>query len=651
MNNPGAPLLSPGLGKSMTTDPKNEPNPVRPEGDAPDLAELLDLPAIQALMEDFHALENIGLAIVDLHGNVLAAAGWQDICTQFHRVHPDTRRHCLESDTALSSSIAPGESKLYRCRNGLWDMATPIVVGERHAGNFFLGQFFFDDEEVDIDTFRAQARRYGFDEAAYLAALERVPRWSRDKIHRAMAYYARFAKLISELGLRNLQLRQTLDEQRQTKAELGKSEARYRSVLNASPDIITIADLEGRILMVSASALTMLGYKREDQLVGRPVFDFIVPEDRERAAADMVRMLQNPTPTTDEYRALRADGSSFDIEVNGETIRDDSGQPRQMLLVIRNISERRRTEDKLRISIEQYRDIAANIPGVIYQLQSLRTGALEVTYMSAGCETLFERPLGERTYSALLFDHMHVGDRALFQHSMAAAARAQQGWSLEFRILRPDGRPKWLRGSANPRTLASGAIAWNGVLLDIDALKQAEEARRESEAFQHRLMEAIPIPVFYKDRQGRFQVFNKAFESFFGRPGSELTGKTVFDLLPKKRAQSHHDRDLELIEQPGTQTYESQFQIGQGPLRTVVVHKASIADSRGAVIGIIGTFHDITDRKEDEKRMADQIEELRRWQAVILGREDRIARLKREVNVLAARLGQPPPYASEEAPS
>jgi PAS domain S-box-containing protein len=189
------------------------------------------------------------------------------------------------------------------------------------------------------------------------------------------------------------------------------------------------------------------------------------------------------------------------------------------------------------------------------------------------------------------------------------------------------------------------------VLLDIDALKQAEEARRESEAFQHRLMEAIPIPVFYKDRQGRFRVFNKAFESFFGQPGSELTGKTVFDLLPRKRAQSHHDRDLELIEQPGTQTYESQFQIGQGLLRTVVVHKASIADSRGAVIGIIGTFHDITDRKKDEKRMADQIEELRRWQAVILGREDRIARLKREVNVLASRLGQPPPYASVEAPS
>ncbi len=79
-------------------------------------------------------------------------------------------------------------------------------------------------------------------------------------------------------------------------------------------------------------------------------------------------------------------------------------------------------------------------------------------------------------------------------------------------------------------------------------------------------------------------------------------------------------------------------------------HKAAIRDSRGAVAGIIGTLHDITDRKEDEQRMARQLDELRRWQTVTLGREERIADLKRDLNALAARLGQPPYPSAEPAP-
>jgi PAS domain S-box-containing protein len=53
-----------------------------------DLSNILDTPAIQSLMEDFTRLTSMAMAIIDLQGNVLVATGWQDICTQFHRVHP-----------------------------------------------------------------------------------------------------------------------------------------------------------------------------------------------------------------------------------------------------------------------------------------------------------------------------------------------------------------------------------------------------------------------------------------------------------------------------------------------------------------------------------------------------------------------------------
>ena len=144
-----------------------------PDGDTAnlELADILDTRAIQSLMDDFYKLVKIPIGLNDLKGNVIVGAGWQDTCTKFHRVHPETRRHCVESNTNLSSGVAPGEFKMYRCKNNMWDIATPIIVGGQHVGNIFSGQFFFEDEPLDYELFRSQARKYGFNEEEYIAAL------------------------------------------------------------------------------------------------------------------------------------------------------------------------------------------------------------------------------------------------------------------------------------------------------------------------------------------------------------------------------------------------------------------------------------------------------------------------------------------------
>jgi ligand-binding sensor protein len=137
---------------------------------------LLDTEALQAMVDDFYQLTHIGIAIIDLAGDVLVKAGWQDICTCFHRVHPETERNCRQSDLELSKGVLKGEFKLHRCKNNMWDIATPIIIGDQHLGNLFLGQFFFDDDQVDVGLFREQAGKYGFEEEGYLEALNNVPR-------------------------------------------------------------------------------------------------------------------------------------------------------------------------------------------------------------------------------------------------------------------------------------------------------------------------------------------------------------------------------------------------------------------------------------------------------------------------------------------
>jgi len=138
---------------------------------------------------------------------------------------------------------------------------------------------------------------------------------------------------------------------------------------------------------------------------------------------------------------------------------------------------------------------------------------------------------------------------------------------------------------------------------DITERKRAEEELLESRALLKTLLDAVPIPVFYKDRDGRYRGFNRAFEKFFGRTGAQLIDKTASDINPPGLAEIHRSRDAELLENGGVREYESQIRNGLGKLRSVIYRKAVLTDSEGVVSGLIGTILDITDRKRMEEEV------------------------------------------------
>jgi PAS domain S-box-containing protein len=199
-----------------------------PEGDIGrlQLADIIDAGAVQEMMEDFHRLVNIPMAVLDTGGKVLVGIGWQEICTRYHRVHPETCKHCVESDTQLSAGVPAGEFRRYRCKNGMWDVATPIMVGGHHLGNVFTGQFFFEDEPLDYALFRSQAARYGFDERGYVAALEAVPRLSRDTVAASMAFLLKLADMLSHVSFSNIKLARSVVQREALAKSFQESKAR-----------------------------------------------------------------------------------------------------------------------------------------------------------------------------------------------------------------------------------------------------------------------------------------------------------------------------------------------------------------------------------------------------------------------------------------
>ena len=150
-----------------------------PDTDISDLEiiNVLDVAAIQSLMEDFSRLTGMSTAIVDMKGKVIESSGWRDICTKFHRVNERSAGFCTESDLYLTRNLKPGQYVAYKCRNNLWDVVTPLFIGEKQIGNIFSGQFFYDDETIEDSVFLTQAEEFGFDREKYMAALRCVPRF------------------------------------------------------------------------------------------------------------------------------------------------------------------------------------------------------------------------------------------------------------------------------------------------------------------------------------------------------------------------------------------------------------------------------------------------------------------------------------------
>jgi PAS domain S-box-containing protein len=232
-----------------------------PEGDIGnlDLCDILDVGPIQSLMESFYKIAQIPLAILDLQGKMLVGVGWQDICTKFHRAHRETCKHCTESDLELTAGLGAGESKLYKCKNNMWDVATPVMIGGEHLGNLFLGQFFFEDEPLDYGLFRSQARQHGFNEEEYIAALECVPRLSRESLDEGMAFFMKLADMLSKLSYGNVKLARSLAERDAAQADAERRAAQLESFISSMVDGVVLFDSELRVLMINDALKKLLG--------------------------------------------------------------------------------------------------------------------------------------------------------------------------------------------------------------------------------------------------------------------------------------------------------------------------------------------------------------------------------------------------------
>jgi PAS domain S-box-containing protein len=121
--------------------------------------------------------------------------------------------------------------------------------------------------------------------------------------------------------------------------------------------------------------------------------------------------------------------------------------------------------------------------------------------------------------------------------------------------------------------------------------------------FYQKVFDALPIPIFYRDLQGVYQMCNKAHEEFSGRPRAQIIGHSVYDVHTKHMAEIYFQRDQELFANPDIQIYETQVRQQDGSRLDVVINKAVIRSNEGEIVGFVGSINDVTKLKKTEKRL------------------------------------------------
>jgi len=581
-----------------------------PEGDigALNLEDVIDTQAVQALMDDFYALTEIGVGIIDSSGKILVATGWQEICTKFHREHPETCRHCVQSDTVLSSGIQEGRFKLYRCGNNMWDMATPIIVGGKHLGNIFLGQFLFEEESPDYDFFRSQARQYGFDEEAYLAALDNVPRWSRETVDRAMTFYAKLSGILSNVSYGNIKLARSLAEQRQLLNSLRESETRYRSLFDNMLDGFAYCRMifeDGKpqdfvYLAVNDSFARLTGLKN---VIGKRVTE-IIPGIRE----------SNPE-LFEIYGRVSLTGRAERFETFVESLgiwfstAVYSTRKEHFVAVFDNITQRKEAEESLRQLLHFRESLIDAIPDPVFYKD------VEGKYL--GCNQAFASLLGLSKKNVVGKSDYEVVSRSaadLWRQKDQQLFDSREVQVFECSIAGPDGTERSLEHHTAPFFGPDGTLAGSiGVLSDITDRKRAEEALRESEQRYRATFDNAAVGMDLVDREGRFLAVNDTLAGLLGYSQQELCNLTIFDVTsPEDLAATREAYYAFIRGEINRYRLEKRYIRKDGSDIWTDLSVSAIRDREGNHVATVGVIVDISKRKQYEEarlRLATAVEQ------------------------------------------
>jgi two-component system cell cycle sensor histidine kinase/response regulator CckA len=384
---------------------------------------------------------------------------------------------------------------------------------------------------------------------------------------------------------------------------LRESEQRYRGVFEGVQDAIFVESLSGDILDVNSRACEMFGYPH-DLFLTKTVDDLVPPEH----FALIPDELPDPTlPTAPiETVNIRADGERFPVEITGQV--QTIGVESVLLVVVRDITERKRAEEALR----QNERFLQAVFDAIQDGISILTPDLTIIRVNQWMEKMYAHrgPLtGRKCYQ--------VYQLRASECPWCPSVRALETGEMQLAVVpypsteEPTG---WIELTAFPLIDAEGDVV--GVIesvKDITERRQAEASVRESEKRFRNLFDGMPACCWTFDREGVILDWNRAAQELYGWPQEQAIGKSMYDLMVKpENAAATREKIAAVFQGHSFQGLEYEDMRADGTACHVLVNEYPVFDAQGNVAMGICAEVDISERKRAEgerQRLLDGLRE------------------------------------------
>lgn len=362
-------------------------------------------------------------------------------------------------------------------------------------------------------------------------------------------------------------------------------------------DVIYSIDPEFRIISVSPSVERILGYKPEE-LVGRRFQDsnVLAPEYLEKAVSDTLRVLAGEGIPSTEYEFIAKDGTRKFGEISGAPVIAPDGKITGLVSIARDITERKRAEEALEESEENFRALAENSLDAI----TVFTEEGVPVYANKRAAEITGYSIAERTSKTFLEFVHHTEAKKL----MARYRRRLEGKPVPSRyetvIVRKDGR-------SVPIELAATRTVWRGkpavlvVYRDIAERKLTEDALRNSEEKLRLMFESVDDGIAVTDLEGTItEVNSRGLELYGASTKSEVLGKSAFELIAPPDRESALAAMQRTLEQGASGAIEYTLTRADGSEYLGELDASLLRDGYGNPAGFIAIVRDITERKKAE---------------------------------------------------
>ena len=379
------------------------------------------------------------------------------------------------------------------------------------------------------------------------------------------------------------------------------------SLLNRAKDgVIVIQD--GVFRYLNQSFADMLGYSPQE-LMNSAFIDYLFPEDVSASIERYERRLRgDDQPSVYEYTMRRKDGSGVPVEVNAVivTYRDRPGD----LVLIRDITARRLTQQALRDSERRYRLLAENLTDVIWTVDM----DLRFTYVSPSVSKLrgytAEEVMAQHVQEIFTPKSLELISSVVSEELARVSTGPYESRTVELEVYHRDGYTVWTEVKASFLRDEQGLpVGILGVARDISERRSAQDALRRAEKNYQRLADNALHIIWKMDMSGMFTYVSPAVHRY-GYVPKDWIGRRMTEFLPPEEQAVFVERFARDCADPGSKYYEVRV-LNKDGLRKWVEVLVDFDIQDGIPIGIQGIMRDIAGRKEIEEQLRESEERFR----------------------------------------